>query len=125
LTVVRGRRQGGSDRQLVERVWSLDELATGYREFLARYRPLARRSRWDDQDAFRLRFAVVLDFLEVAWRDPELPPALAPHRWPGARARQLAADLYHRFLPGAIRFGDAIAASVPVADSAARARVRG
>jgi len=73
------------------------------------YEPLARiRRTLLPNPAFVLRFAVVFDFLEVAWRDPELIPRLLPPHWPGTKARRLARALYERLLPAAIAFGDSL-----------------
>jgi len=112
LDVFRCRRVGGEgDRDFVARHWELDDLAKRYRAFLGKYRwsstsRLARTS----EDSFLMRFAVVFDFLETAWDDPDLPPALLPRSWPGTTARRLARRLYRAFLPGALTFGDAVMA---------------
>lgn len=89
-------------------LWKLDDLQDGYDAFIASYRNV--RADLSDFGAFRLRFCVVFDYLEVAWRDPSLPSHLLPHGWSGRRAQRLAADLYRRLLPGAIAHGDALVA---------------
>ena len=53
-----------------------------------------------------LRFAVVLDFLETAWRDPNLTWEFLPRDWPGIRAQRAARALYKRLLPTAIAHAD-------------------
>lgn len=90
-------------------LWRLHELRRGYDAFIARYSGTARRL--SSLDAFALRFAIVFDFLEVAWRDPDLPSRLLPPRWTGHRAKRLAAGLYRTLLPGAIAHGDALVAA--------------
>lgn len=112
--VFRCRRVGGeSDREFVARHWELDDLAKRYTAFLARYRwsstsALARTA----EDSFLMRFAVVFDYLETAWDDPDLPSSLLPKAWPGTTARRLARRLYRAFLPGALTFGDAVMAGL-------------
>jgi phenylacetic acid degradation operon negative regulatory protein len=110
LSIFRGRRlDDEGDRTFVERHWSLDDLAARYRRFLDRYLPLRPAQMGaEPADAFVLRFALVFDYLEVAWTDPDLPAELLPSDWPGHQARALAAQLYRRFLPGAIRFADSL-----------------
>jgi phenylacetic acid degradation operon negative regulatory protein len=106
---------GIPDRDFALAHWDLDELASEYRAFLERFEPLALRGArsLSLQRQFALRFAVVLEFLEVAWKDPELPVSMLPPKWPGVRARALARRLYERFLPGALAFGDELAGSAP------------
>ena len=105
IEVFRGKRVPGvDDRAFVARYWNLDAITKQYERFLARYGALARH-RPTEETAFVLRFAVVFDYLEAAWRDPELAPALLPPNWAGARARRLARDLYERLRPGALSFG--------------------
>jgi phenylacetic acid degradation operon negative regulatory protein len=96
-----------TDGEIVRAVWDLDGLVRQYRTFLRRYEPRARRPHeLDPLLAFGLRFALVFDYLEIAWSDPELPAALLPDHWPGARARDLAGALYRALLPGAVKFGE-------------------
>jgi phenylacetic acid degradation operon negative regulatory protein len=110
LTIFRGRRlDAESDAAFVARHWPLETIASHYEAFLRRYGSFTTsRKRLTSEDAFMLRFALVFDYLETAWSDPELPPELLPHGWPGDRARRCAARLYRRFLPGAIAFGDSL-----------------
>ena len=61
-----------------------------------------------DEESFRLRFAVVFDFLAVAWDDPGLPRAVLPKDWPATRVRKRTAELYARLLPAALRHADAL-----------------
>jgi phenylacetic acid degradation operon negative regulatory protein len=113
VTVFRADRVlGTSDRDFAHARWDLDALGDEYDEFLRRFRPLAAHSlsALPLNIQFGLRFAVVLSFLEVAWKDPELPSSMLPARWPGTKAQVLARRLYERFLPGALAFGDDLAA---------------
>jgi phenylacetic acid degradation operon negative regulatory protein len=108
LTIFRGRRQlPEDDRVLVSTCWDLRQIASGYRTFVKRFAPIAKgASAISDLQAFLLRFALVFDFLEIGWSDPELPLELLPPDWPGLEAKQLVQQLYRRLLPGALAFGD-------------------
>ena len=61
-----------------------------------------------DRDACLMRFAVVVDYLGVAWDDPGLPRELLSSDWPADEARVNAARAYDRLLPGATRFADLV-----------------
>lgn len=94
---------------LAARHWNLDQIEARYEAFTARYTSLIRSAASLPQEsAFVLRFAVVFDYLEVAWQDPDLAPSLLPAKWAGTRARRLARELYRRLLPGALAFGDSL-----------------
>ena len=110
VDVYRGPRVGGGDdRAFVAEHWNLSDLAARYRAFLSRYRPLGNPGGdLSPESMFLLRFAVVFDYLEIAWDDPDLPSALLPRDWSGHRARYRARGLYRRLLPGAIAFGDSL-----------------
>jgi phenylacetic acid degradation operon negative regulatory protein len=101
---------GVSDRHFAYAHWNLTELGDEYASFLRRFEPLAgrRASTFPLATQFGLRFAVVLSFLEVAWKDPELPASMLPARWAGTKARVLARRLYERLLPGALAYGDSL-----------------
>jgi DNA-binding transcriptional regulator PaaX len=107
---------------LAARLWDLQRLDRGYREFLQIFEPLAdqRPEGSSVADAFMTRLAVVLKYLRTAWDDPGLPPELLPARWKGQVARLMAHRLYDAFLPGTLQHGDAIAAQVGVAELVAR-----
>ena len=112
LEVFRGTRitdAAVDDRAMVARHWNLAAIEARYDAFTTRYEPLARSAASLSQaSAFVLRFAVVFDYLEAAWQDPELAPSLLPAKWAGTRARRLARELYRRLLPGALAFGDSL-----------------
>jgi phenylacetic acid degradation operon negative regulatory protein len=107
------RVHGSSDRDFAYAHWDLDGLRDEYVDFLDRFRPLGARpvSAFAPATQFALRFAVVLGYLEIAWKDPELPVSMLPPQWPGIKARALARRLYERFLPGALAFGDSLVPS--------------
>jgi phenylacetic acid degradation operon negative regulatory protein len=103
------RAPGRPDREFVAQHWALDALAAEYARFVTRYEPVLRlRQPLSLEASFVLRFAVVFDYLEVAWRDPDLVSTLLPAGWAGFRARRIARALYERLLPGALSFSDAV-----------------
>ena len=108
---------GVSDRDFAYAHWNLTELGDEYASFLRRFEPLAgrRASTFPLETQFGLRFAVVLSFLEIAWKDPELPASMLPARWAGTKARVLARRLYERLLPGALAYGDSLVSRAVVA----------
>lgn len=123
VNVFRASRLGGeSDHRLVRRLWKIETLNRGYQAFLGIYEPHARRpsASWSPADAFSLRLALVLCYLETAWRDPGLPPALLPKQWKGWRAQAIAASLYTDLLPGTLRHGDALATDVGILEELSR-----
>lgn len=111
----RGPRAGaGPDDRFARGLWDLSGIAARYRRFLDRFEPVAEESSGtiDPLEAFGLRFALVIEYLEVAWDDPELPTALLPTEWPGARARNLAKQLYGTLLPLAVEYSEGVLAGV-------------
>jgi phenylacetic acid degradation operon negative regulatory protein len=112
VIVVRGRPAAGTDEGALTTLWPLDELASRYRRVSTKLADISRRVRsgTTDRDAFLFRFAVVFEYLGVAWEDPELPVSLLPKPWTGESARREAARLYETLLPGALRFADRLLA---------------
>ncbi len=87
---------GGRTRpaEIAAHLWPLDELAEGYRDFVATYTPhLRRRIAADPVDELAKGFEIVAAFRACSDADPLLPPELLPGRWPGAAAR----DVLRRF----------------------------
>lgn len=93
-----GDEQGDRLRALVHRAWRLDELAQRYGDFLERFRPVyrgARRARrMDPEQAFQARTLLIHEYRKIVLRDPSLPRALLPPRWPGLDAYALCRELY-------------------------------
>lgn len=85
--------------------WDLERLERDYRAFIERFRPILRaleRSRaehLDPEQCFMVRTLAIHEYRRVMLRDPLLPPALLPDRWPGAAARDLCRDLYRLTQP--------------------------
>jgi len=115
VIALRGERVGEEpDTRFIARHWDLPALACRYRDALGELDRIARETgrRCAEVEAFRRRFEVVLRFLRVAWDDPDLPADLLPPDWAGTAARERAEELYRRFLPGALRFGDRVLADI-------------
>lgn len=87
-----------SDRALLERCWSVGEIAAAYRDFIARYEaPLAserERNDLSDEAALVTRLWLVHDFRKFAYIDPGLPSELLPAHWPGTTAASLFREFY-------------------------------
>jgi phenylacetic acid degradation operon negative regulatory protein len=112
VLILRGPLTSPVDTSELVGLWRVPELAQRYRQTLDRMHELeiAVGLGLSDQEAFLLRFAVVFDYLGVAWEDPELPAAVLPDDWPGMEARRLAGRLYHRLLEPATRHADRLLA---------------
>lgn len=106
-------------------LWKIDTLGERYRAARGRLQALEAdvRSGVSDRDAFVLRFAVVFEFLQVAWDDPRLPREVLPPDWPGDGARALAARLYRKLIPGATRYAQALLRDVSPPSTRSRRRV--
>ena len=65
---------------------------------MARFRPVyqaVRREREPDPErSFQVRTLLVHEYRKILLRDPLLPEALLPSRWPGVAAYQLCRNLY-------------------------------
>jgi phenylacetic acid degradation operon negative regulatory protein len=85
-------------RELAHEAWRLEELAARYESFLERFRPLyaaaRNESRLDPGSAFNARVYLVHEYRRALLRDPFLPEAVLPGRWPGIAAYQLCRNLY-------------------------------
>jgi phenylacetic acid degradation operon negative regulatory protein len=93
-------RSAEEARILAARAWPLEALAERYQRFLDAFHPL-EGADVPPAEAMPLRLLLVHEWRRLVLRDPLLPPALLPERWPGTAARALAAALYHRLAPAA------------------------
>jgi phenylacetic acid degradation operon negative regulatory protein len=121
VIIVRGPLTNPTATPTILAHWRVPALNQRYRRVgvrLAEVERVLERSV-SDRDAFLLRFAVVFDFLGVAWDDPDLPPAALPADWQGHAVRDLAARLYHRLVEPATRHADRLFDRTP---SPARSR---
>jgi phenylacetic acid degradation operon negative regulatory protein len=73
---------------LVHRAWDLDAIGGAYESFVAEQRPVlsAIGETSGDERAYAARFRLVHAWRSFLFRDPQLPPALLPARWPGTTA---------------------------------------
>lgn len=83
---------------MVAEGWDLSETAAGYEKFAARFEVLpallADAGDISAEQAFVLRTLLIHAYRRVQLHDPQLPIELLPASWPGARAYQLASQLY-------------------------------
>lgn len=91
-------------RDIVRHSWRLDEIADGYRRFIAHFEPMLdwAESAGDahSQQLFLLRTLLIHEFRRVQLRDPQLPDTLLATNWPGHTARALCKRIYEIALPG-------------------------
>jgi phenylacetic acid degradation operon negative regulatory protein len=84
-------------RELVKRLWPIDEIAARYEQFVASYQGVPdaleamrkRRERLADAVFLPGALSVTVEFSEIFSDDPLLPPELLPRPWPGRAAREL------------------------------------
>jgi len=79
-------------RARLESGWRIDDLADGYRDFLAHYRDVARRAvegGMSPRAALVHRTELVDDWRALVGNDPDLPAEFLPPSFPRAEARQM------------------------------------
>jgi phenylacetic acid degradation operon negative regulatory protein len=91
---------------LVRRAWDLAEIGRAYERFVADQRPLLASvtARSSDEEAYAVRFRLVHAWRTFLFRDPQLPPALLPERWPGTSAAAFFDRHAARLRPAADRY---------------------
>jgi phenylacetic acid degradation operon negative regulatory protein len=91
-------RGPATDRELIERCWDIEAIASAYREFIERYRPRYERELehgdLGDEAALAERLWLVHDYRKFAYLDPGLPSELLPAHWPGTAAAALFREYY-------------------------------
>ncbi len=97
-----------SDRELLEKCWDLESIATSYREFIHTYEPrLVReheRNALSGEGAFVERLWLVHDYRKFTYVDPGLPSTLLPAHWPGTTAAALFREYYAAIDRKSLRF---------------------
>ncbi|WP_341718884.1 PaaX family transcriptional regulator C-terminal domain-containing protein [Micromonospora sp. FIMYZ51] len=91
---------------LVRRAWDLAEIGRAYERFVAEQRAALAgiTVRSGDEDAYAARFRLVHAWRTFLFRDPQLPPALLPERWPGIAAAGFFDRHAARLRPAADRY---------------------
>lgn len=116
-------------RELVRRLWPVEELATRYSGFVTRYTPVVEALKDMSQRGERLSdtlflpgaLSMAVAFDECFRDDPLLPPELLPRPWPGraardivVRSRRLALSVREKqSRPALFRLFDEMTESVP------------
>jgi phenylacetic acid degradation operon negative regulatory protein len=97
----------GGAAALVRRAWDLDELGRAYTDFITTQQPVVRLDAdAGDEAAYAARFRIVHAWRTFLFRDPQLPPALLPERWPGVTAAAFFDRHAGRLRPAADRYVD-------------------
>ncbi|WP_282605258.1 PaaX family transcriptional regulator C-terminal domain-containing protein [Pelagibius sp. Alg239-R121] len=118
---------------LTSAAWPLKETGEAYKEIVAAFSPLLSclqdGAKLDPLNAIAARTLLIHDFRRAALKDPLLPSILLPSDWPGTEARDLAADLYRRLVPGSEAWldtcDDAADGAMPIASNAFHGRFGG
>ena len=95
-------------REMVQEFWHLDEVASRYREFLKRFRPLfkalAKGEDFEPESAFIARTLLIHDFRRVLLQDTPIPEELLPSDWPGTEALSQTGQAYLALAEASIGF---------------------
>jgi len=83
---------------MVAEGWDLSDVIAGYEKFVGQFSALpallAEAGAIEPEQAFVLRSLLIHAYRRVQLHDPQLPIELLPEPWPGARAYDLARQLY-------------------------------
>ncbi|HET9519024.1 MAG TPA: PaaX family transcriptional regulator C-terminal domain-containing protein, partial [Actinoplanes sp.] len=92
--------------RIISRAWDLPEIGRAYERFVAEQQPLlqAVTARSSDEQAYAARFRLVHAWRGFLFRDPHLPAALLPDRWPGTAAAAFFDRHATRLRPAADRY---------------------
>jgi phenylacetic acid degradation operon negative regulatory protein len=103
---------GLTDREIVRRAWSLDEVAARYAALLARF---DGRHPAPGDELLHTHLAMVTEWRRFPAMDPQLPRDLLPD-WIGRRAAATCARLHTAWHPGAReRWREVVAGTAPTA----------
>ena len=84
--------------EMVAEGWDLRDVVAGYEKFVAAFSSLPalleEAGEFTPEHAFVLRTLLIHAYRRVQLHDPQLPIELLPEPWPGARAYELASQLY-------------------------------
>jgi phenylacetic acid degradation operon negative regulatory protein len=117
---------------LVERCWSLPDVAARYRTFLGRWQAETERlgsarasEGLSDDRAFVLRFRLIHEYREFPLVDPFLPDILLPDEWPGKNAAEVFSALHEQLVAPSDRYVSAVLAREPTSRGRSRAAAHG
>jgi phenylacetic acid degradation operon negative regulatory protein len=101
--VIVGRaKMNDAARTLIARCWDLAGLAKAYRDFLGRFKGLHRalsgKMALRPYECLLARLLLIHDYRRLILRDPLLPKELMPANWAGAKAHELAGDIYRALI---------------------------
>jgi phenylacetic acid degradation operon negative regulatory protein len=84
--------------RLIELGWDLEDLGQRYHRFAQRFERVhaALAGSPDPAVGFTVRTLLIHEYRRLHLRDPLLPPALLPSRWPGFKAAELCRSIYAR-----------------------------
>ncbi len=83
--------------ELVRDGWDLTEVVSAYERFMAQFQPLLALLQGEPiapRQAFVVRTLMIHAYRRIQLHDPQLPIELLPDPWPGAKAYELARQLY-------------------------------
>lgn len=86
----------GDTGQLIGAAWDLDAVEKRYLEFIERFTS-AKRSVNSDREVFAAQVLLIQEWRHFPFLDPDLPPELLEHHWPGTRAAAVFHDLHDRW----------------------------
>lgn len=93
---------------MVYKSWKLDDVASGYVDFLNRFTPvfdwLDKESALDPESAYLIRLMLIQDYRRLLLQDTPIPVELLPRSWPGIEARQMSAQIYHQIADASVEF---------------------
>ena len=88
--------------------WRLDEMEPRYEAFCRLFEhsleQIQSATEHDDQQMFELRLIMIHEYRRLLLKTTELPSALLPDKWPGAKAMEIASALYKATTQGSLNF---------------------
>lgn len=110
---------------IVNKAWDLDALGQRYATFVQRTEHELKHPPSSDREAFTRRFYLTHEFRRFQFADPDLPDALLPPGWIGARARSQFRQLNQQLREPAERHWGRIAPLTTIVDNDVRTAAGG
>lgn len=85
-------------KKMVREKWNLKELESDFSEFLAFYRPVAKKLSaisGNGLDQLLLRLVLIHEYRRILLRDPDFPVDMLPSGWVGFEAQQATSRIYN------------------------------